>query len=78
MKATRFEPLTMVLDPPHFKNGVYLDPELSVSAVLTERRLRVSGHLRSVEEEADPLILALLRQVYGEKWLKPFVTILDA
>jgi hypothetical protein len=36
------------------------------------------AYLKSVEEEADPLILALVRQVYGEEWLKPFVTMLDA
>ncbi|HVC20058.1 MAG TPA: hypothetical protein VNE16_08280 [Vicinamibacterales bacterium] len=36
------------------------------------------AYLKSVEEEADPLILALVRQAYGEKWLKPFVTMFDA
>ena len=36
------------------------------------------AYLKSVEEEADPLILDLVRQVYGEEWLKPFVTMLDA
>ena len=36
------------------------------------------AYLKSVEEEADPLILALVRQVYGETWLKPFVTMFDA
>jgi len=35
-------------------------------------------YLKSVEEEADPLILSLVRQVYGENWLKPFVTMFDA
>ena len=35
-------------------------------------------YLKSVEEEADTLILALVRQVYGETWLKPFVTMFDA
>jgi hypothetical protein len=33
--------------------------------------------MKSVEEEVDPLILALVHQVYGENWLKPFVTMLD-
>ena len=36
------------------------------------------AYLNSVEEEADPLILALVRQVYGENWLKPFVTMFHA
>jgi len=35
------------------------------------------AYLKNVEEEADPLILALVRQVYGEKWLKLFVTMFD-
>ena len=35
-------------------------------------------YLKNVEAEADPLILALVRQVYGETWLKPFVTMFDA
>lgn len=35
-------------------------------------------YLKSVEEEADPLIISLVRQVYGENWLKPFVTMFDA
>jgi hypothetical protein len=35
-------------------------------------------YLKNVEEEADPLILSLVRQVYGDKWLKPFVTMFDA
>ena len=36
------------------------------------------AYLNSVEEEADPLALALVRQVYGENWLKPFATMFDA
>jgi hypothetical protein len=36
------------------------------------------AYLKSVEEEADPLILALVRDVYGDEWLKPFVTMFDA
>ena len=36
------------------------------------------AYLGSVEEEADPLILALVRDVYGDEWLKPFVTMFDA
>ena len=35
------------------------------------------AYLKSVEEEADQIILALVREVYGEKWLKPFVTMFD-
>jgi hypothetical protein len=35
-------------------------------------------YLKSVEEEADPFVIALVRQVYGEKWLKPFLTMFDA
>jgi hypothetical protein len=36
------------------------------------------AYLKTIEEEADPFILALVRQVYGEDWLKPFVTMFDA
>jgi hypothetical protein len=36
------------------------------------------AYLKSVEEEADPFILALVRQIYGENWLKPFVTMFNA
>jgi hypothetical protein len=35
-------------------------------------------YLKSVEEKADPLIPAFVRQVYGDKWLKPFVRMFDA
>ena len=35
------------------------------------------AYLKSVEEEADPLVITLVRQVYGEEWLKPYVTMFD-
>ncbi len=34
-------------------------------------------YLKNIEEEADPLILALVRQVYDDEWLKPFVTMFE-
>jgi hypothetical protein len=39
---------------------------------------RPPRYLKSVEEEADPFVIALVRQVYGEKWLKAFLTMFDA
>lgn len=36
------------------------------------------AYLKRFEEEADPLILALVRDVYGDDWVKPFVTMFDA
>ena len=34
--------------------------------------------LKSIQEEADPLIRALVRDTYGENWLKPYTTLFDA
>ena len=52
--------------------------ELSVPPVL-DRTTGASSWptLKRVEEEADPLILALVRQVYDDEWLKPFVTMFE-
>lgn len=35
------------------------------------------AYLKGIEEEADPFILALVRDTYGEDWLKPYVTMFD-
>jgi hypothetical protein len=36
------------------------------------------AYLKRIEDEADPFILALVRNIYGEDRLKPFVTMFDA
>ena len=36
------------------------------------------AYLKRVEDEADPFILALVRDTYGEERLKPYVTMFDA
>lgn len=35
------------------------------------------AYLGSIEQEADPLILSLVRQVYGQDWPRPFLTMYD-
>ena len=35
------------------------------------------AYLRSIEQGADPFVLALVRQVYGEDWPKPFLSMYD-
>lgn len=35
------------------------------------------AYLRSIEQEADPLILSLVHQVYGQDWPRPFLTMYD-
>lgn len=36
------------------------------------------AYVESIEEEADPFILALVHDTYGEDWLKPYTTRFDA
>ena len=35
------------------------------------------GYLRTIEEEADPLVLSLVRSIYGEDQLKPYVSMFE-
>lgn len=35
------------------------------------------AYLRSIEQEADPLILSLVHHVYGQDWPRPFLTMYD-
>lgn len=35
------------------------------------------GYLRTIEEEADPLVLSLVRSTYGEDRLKPYVSMFE-
>jgi hypothetical protein len=35
------------------------------------------SYLRAIEADADPFIPALVRDTYGETWLKPYVTMFD-
>ena len=35
------------------------------------------AYLCSIEQDADPFVLALVRQVYGEDWPRPFLSMYD-
>ena len=39
---------------------------------------RFLDYLKSIEAEADAMILALVRATYGDEWLKPYVTMFAA
>jgi hypothetical protein len=41
---------------------------------VTRKRI---GYLRSIEQEADPVILSLVHQAYGQDWPRPFLTMYD-
>jgi hypothetical protein len=35
------------------------------------------AYLRSIEDEADPFILALVRDTYGKDWFKPYTAMFN-
>jgi hypothetical protein len=52
--------------------------ELSVATVLEEHWDGFLAYPKRVEDEAEPSILALVRQTYGEERLQSYVTMFDA